>query len=83
MNERPTDPPTTINKAIGDRALTNFELWFRPLSHEGRGLAFPCDPAGRVDLDAVSERTRNNYLFARAMVGRDYTPPVVQQLQQP
>ena len=54
---------------------TRFEIRFPSLFHEGRGLGFPCDVAGRVDLDALSERGRNNYLFARAMVGREFATP--------
>jgi hypothetical protein len=30
-----------------------------------------------VSLDALSERARQNYLFARAVVGRDYASPFV------
>jgi len=55
----------------------SYEIRFQSLFNEGRALAFPCDPGGHVDLDAVSERARNNYLFARAMVGREYAPPRV------
>jgi hypothetical protein len=31
-----------------------------------------------VNLDAMSERARNNYLFARGMIGREYATPYVQ-----
>jgi hypothetical protein len=55
----------------------SFELRFQSLFHEGRGLAFPCDAAGHVDLDAISERARCNYFFARSVIGRDYTQPAV------
>ena len=54
-----------------------FELRFQSLFHEGRGLAFPCDAEGRVDLDALSERGRVNYLYARTLIGRDYSVPAV------
>ena len=54
-----------------------FQIRFRSLFNEGRGLAFPCDAAGQVDLDALSELGRCNYLFARAMVGREYATPDV------
>ena len=54
-----------------------FELRFTSLFNEGRGLSFPCDASGAVDLDALSERARNNYLFARAVVGREFTFPAV------
>ena len=55
-----------------------FQLFFQSLFHGGRGFAFPCDHEGHVDLDHLSERMRNNYLFARAMVGRDLACPAVE-----
>ena len=58
-------------------SAAQFEIRFPSLFQEGRGFAFPCDPAGRVDLDALSERGRSNYLFARAMVGREFSTPSV------
>ena len=58
-----------------------YQLHFRSLFGSGRGYAFPCDPAGLVDLDRLNERARNNYLYARAMVGRELSwPAVVPQL---
>jgi hypothetical protein len=54
-----------------------FHIRFQSLFNEGRALAFPCDDRGRVDLDALSERGRHNYLFARAMVGREFAVPNV------
>lgn len=56
-----------------------YELHFRPLAHSGRGFRFDCDPAGQVHLDGLSERTRNNYFYARAMVGREVAPPSVER----
>lgn len=53
----------------------SFFIRFANLFDEGRALAFPCDDHGSVDLDALSEPARHNYLFARAMVGRDFSPP--------
>lgn len=58
-------------------ARSAFELRFASLFHEGRGLAFPCDAAGQVDLDALSERARLNYFAARTLVGRDFAAPAV------
>lgn len=55
-----------------------FQLCFRSLFAMGRGFAFPCDAQGRVELDSLTERMRNNYLFARAMVGRDLAVPAVE-----
>jgi hypothetical protein len=57
---------------------TGYELRFQSLFAEGRGLAFPCDAAGQVDLDTLSERARCNYFFARSVVGRDFAHPAVQ-----
>jgi hypothetical protein len=56
----------------------SYELFFRSLFHEGRGYSFPCDPAGHVDLDALSERARTNYFFARTVIGRDFAAPAVE-----
>lgn len=53
------------------------ELRFPSLFVTGRALSFPCDARGRVELDALSEPARRNYLFARAVVGRDYATPQV------
>jgi hypothetical protein len=58
-------------------AAASHELLFRSLFEPGRGLAFPCDAAGQVPLDALSERSRCNYDFARSVVGRDFACPVV------
>lgn len=55
-----------------------YELRFRSLFQEGRGLSFPCDERGCVELDALSERALQNYLYARAVVGREYAAPAVQ-----
>lgn len=55
-----------------------YEIRFCSLFKEGRALAFPCDAQGHVELDALSERARYNYLYARALVGREYATPAVQ-----
>ena len=54
-----------------------YELRFRSLFDSGRALAFPCDANGQVHLDDLSERARHNYLYARAVVGREYFRPEV------
>jgi hypothetical protein len=56
---------------------TAFELRFRSLFDSGRALAFACDAQGRIDLDRLSERARDRYLYARALVGRDFATPEV------
>jgi hypothetical protein len=55
-----------------------FELRFQSLFDEGRGFSFPCDEAGNVDIDALSDRGRNNYLYARAVVGVEFATPAIQ-----
>jgi hypothetical protein len=54
-----------------------YELRFRSLYQEGRALSFPCDMHGRVQMDDLSDRARDNYLFARAVVGREFATPAV------
>ena len=58
-------------------ARTVFELRFDSLFVEGRGLSFPCDAQGLVQIDTLSARARNNYLYARAVVGREFRTPAV------
>lgn len=55
----------------------NHELCFLALEGSGEGYAFPCDAAGHVELDALTERERIDYLYARAVVGREVAPPAV------
>ena len=52
-----------------------FQIRFESLFQEGRRFVFPCDAAGHVDLDELSENGRRNYFFARAMVCREYATP--------
>lgn len=63
----------------GNPPRADYLLWFRSSTDEHRALAFPCDAHGRVDMDSLSERARNDYLFARTAVGREFEMPVVQE----
>lgn len=63
-----------------ESTTNQFQLCYRSLFHSGRGFFFPCDAQGKVDLDTMSERSRNNYLFARAMVGRELAVPALEQV---
>ena len=54
-----------------------FELRYQSLFNPGRGLAFPCDAEGTVDTDTLSSAAFNNYLHARAFVGREFHAPSV------
>ena len=69
--ETPAKPAVTTS---GD---LHYEIRFQSLFIEGRALTFPCDAAGHVEMDALSERARNNYLYARAVVGLEYATPAV------
>lgn len=61
----------------------SYELRFDSLFAVGPAYAFPCDARGRVDMDALSERARVNYLYARAMVGRETALPEVRSTPAP
>lgn len=52
-----------------------FELRFESLYQPGCALAFPCDREGHVDDEHLGATIRHSYLFARAMVGREYKWP--------
>ncbi|WP_457424369.1 hypothetical protein [Roseateles sp. P5_E7] len=58
----------------------DYELRFESLFQTGRALAFPCDACGGVRLDSLSDKALQNYLFARAVVGRDYASPTVRRV---
>jgi hypothetical protein len=64
-------------RLLDGRYDTHF-LRFRSLFNEGRGLVFPCDDAGRVDMNTLSEQALGNYLYARAVVGREFATPRVE-----
>lgn len=55
-------------------------LRFTSLYTPGRGVAIPCDAAGKVDIDSLTQGLRVAYLVARAMIGREYAYPTVQAL---
>ena len=54
-----------------------YEIRFQSLFHEGRALSFPVDAEGHVLLDELSETARENYFYARAVVGREYAAPQI------
>ena len=59
-------------------ASAGFELRFEPLHGTGQAFSFPCDAQGQVDMNALSDRARSKYLYARALVGRSFAWPEVQ-----
>lgn len=54
-----------------------YQVRFEPLRGLARPLAFLCDVRGHVELDALGERARLDYLFARALVGREFARPAI------
>lgn len=55
----------------------SFTLMFRSLSDRMSGYSFPCNARGQVDLDLLDDGSRNDYFFARVMVGRATSTPQV------
>jgi hypothetical protein len=66
-----------MSDTLQTTAAPRFELRFESLFNPGRALAFPCDERGRVEMDGLTERARRNYLYARAVVGREFATPAV------
>jgi len=58
-----------------------YEVRFQSLFQPGRALSFPCDREGHVDIDALSVEAKRNYLYARAMIGREFSTPSVHACQ--
>lgn len=66
-----------MNSSAVALSETRYELRFTGLNDRGRGYVFPCDAHGHVDLDGLTDQARANYLFARAVVGKELSAPVV------
>lgn len=69
----------SMSSAVAEGRRVGYVLRFQSLFDEGRAYAFPCDEKGQVDLDALSEKARNNYLYARAVIGRELAMPAVER----
>jgi len=69
-----------MNSTITPQPVACYELHFPSTRHSGLGWAFPCDAKGHVDMDAMNDRVRNNYLFARAVVGLEVDVPRVRTI---
>ena len=61
--------------SVGFDGGVRFELRFHSLSNAARVYSFPCDATGRVDMDTLSARERDCYLYARAVVGGEFSMP--------
>src|SRR5207245_10463401 len=64
-----------INPRIQETMMTTshassaYDHRFHALLAHRRSFSYPCDAAGHVDMDSLSERALNNYLYARALMG--------------
>jgi hypothetical protein len=70
--------PSFMPRAACAPAACAYLLRFLSRDDRGQDVTVPCDEAGNVDMNALTEHLRNTYLGARAMVGRDYLCPTVQ-----
>lgn len=70
----------TIDSTVLQSTGQRYELHFAATHAGGHEYTFPCDEGGHVDLNALTEHDKVEYLFARAMVGRDLARPVVVSL---
>lgn len=76
MHTEPTTLATTL-VLLPDRR--HYELRFQSLFDTGRAYCFECDASGQVNLDALSERAKLNYLYVRSVIGREYATPEVKR----
>lgn len=65
--------PPTSPRGLGEGVC--FALRFQSLIAADNDLSFACNAQGVVDMNALSPKERENYLFARALVGRSFSPP--------
>ncbi len=72
LSER--EPMAALSNLPNADCDAEYEVRFESLFDPGKGFTFPCDEHGVVDLDALSERARNNYFYARTVVGREFAP---------
>lgn len=57
--------------------VSHYELHYARLLGVGRSFVFPCDAAGNVEVNSLTERARENYLLARSAVGVELSLPTV------
>ena len=68
---------STLTRHEQAEAANAYELRYSSLQDRSRVFAFPCDAAGRVDIDALDAHTRLNYFYARTVIGREFARPTV------
>ena len=64
--------------SAASRSSSQHVLQFQSLDKSRPVFAFRCDAKGQVDLDQLSHRERNNYLYARVSIGREFAGPTIE-----
>jgi hypothetical protein len=72
-------PINTSSLQGAAQAVTHL-LHFEPLAGGDAGLDIPCDPQGRVGLDGLGDGLRNDYFFARTLIGHLFAAPTVRHV---
>lgn len=70
--------PNQTASCAGTSQATHL-LHFEPLTRGEASLDIPCDSCGRVWLDALGDELRNDYFFARTLIGRLFAAPTVRR----
>lgn len=68
---------THTQDQVGGGTACTHELLFGSLYAHGPNIVVPCNETGNVDIDSLSQRMRDTYFWARAMIGREYLYPAV------
>jgi len=68
-----------MSASLADRESAGFELRFQSLFKAGHVISIPCDAAGQVNIDALSEHERVRYFYARTVIGREFSLPLKQR----
>jgi hypothetical protein len=75
---RPGGLPDACDAVAPDvRTQPTHLLHFEPLTVGEAGLDIPCDASGRVGLDSLGEKLRNDYFYARTLIGRLFAAPTI------
>jgi hypothetical protein len=65
-----------MQASVAADSLPRYELCFQR-RNGGQPYLFPCSADGRVDMDSLTARALNDYLFARAVVGGELSRPAI------
>ena len=68
-----------MSASLADCDGAGFELRFQSLFNAGHVISIPCDASGEVNIDALSERERVRYFYARTVIGREFSLPLKQR----